>query len=258
MSDHHRMSGERRQIVAFGGGGFSMDAGNPLLDDYVLGLARERSRGERPRVCFLPTASGDADHYIVRFYRAFGGDRCAPSHVSLFRRDGGAADPAEHLRGQDLIYVGGGSVVSLLGTLRAHGLDGSLRDAWRAGVVMCGVSAGSLCWFEEGVTAFHHGAARRVRGLGFLPCSNSVHHDAERGRDGAYRGFLLDGMPAGYAVEDGAALHFAGERLARVIASRPDARAFRMRACGGRVVRSPIGARYLGQTPAEGRLAAVA
>jgi dipeptidase E len=242
-ADDWPMSGVRRQIVAFGGGGFSMEAGNPLLDDYVLELARERR--ERPRVCFLPTASGDADHYIVRFYRAFTSDRCEPSHVSLFRRDGGTADPAAHLHEQDLVYVGGGNVISLLGVLRAHGLDGALHEAWKAGVVMAGLSAGSLCWFDEGVTAYH-GAPKRIAGMGFLPCSNSVHYDGERGRDRAYRRFLLDGMPPGYAVEDGAALHFVGERLARVVASRPAARAYRMRACGDRVVRSPLASRFLG------------
>src|SRR4029079_16593992 len=119
---------DERQIVAFGGGGFSMEAGNPLLDDYVLGLAR--ARRARPRVCFLPPASGDADHYVVRFYRAFGGGDCEPSHVSLFRRDRGAADLREHLLSQDLIYVGGGSVISLLGTWRAHGIDAILAEAW--------------------------------------------------------------------------------------------------------------------------------
>jgi dipeptidase E len=246
----------RRQIVAFGGGGFSMEAGNPLLDDYVLELATARSQATarvRPRVCFLPTASGDADHYVVRFYRAFDAARCEPSHVTLFRRDGASTDPAEHLQRQDLIYVGGGSVVSLLGTLRAHGLDDALRAAWRAGVVLCGLSAGSLCWFAEGVSAFH-GDARRITGLGMLPCSNAVHYDD--GRDADYRSFLADGMPAGYAVEDGAALHFCGERLKRAVASREGARAYRMRlADGGRVVRSALSARYLGDPE---RLAAVA
>src|SRR3954469_18273488 len=88
-----------QQIVAFGGGGFSTDKGNRLLDDYVLGLARRR----RPRVCFLPTASGDADHYIVRFYRTFGADRCEASHISLFRRDTGGPCLAKHLEQQDLV-----------------------------------------------------------------------------------------------------------------------------------------------------------
>jgi dipeptidase E len=234
------MLGTGGQIVAMGGGGFSMEPGNALLDDYVLGLIDR----ERPRVCFLPSASGDADHYIVRFYRTFG-ERCEVSHVSLFRRSGGPVDPRAHLLSQDLIYVGGGSLLSLLGVWRAHGLDDVLRECWEAGVVLCGVSAGSLCWFEEAVTAFH-GEPRRVPGLGFLPWSNTVHHDDERSRDKAYRGFLLDGLPGGYAAEDGAALHFRGERLMRVVSSRPAARAYRMRCVRGRVVKKALKTTYLG------------
>ena len=234
--------GDARQIVAFGGGGFSMEQGNPLLDDYVLGLAD----GERPRVCFLPTASGDADHYIVRFYRAFGAARCEPSHVSLFRRDGGATDIHDHILSSDIVYVGGGSVVSLLGAWRAHGLDTTLRLAWEQGTVMCGVSAGSLCWFASALSAFH-GAPQLVEGLGLLPFSNCVHFDCERDREGAFRRHLLDGMCAGYAAEDGAALHFTGTRLDSVVTSRPKARAYRMRRTeSGRIERRALPARYLG------------
>src|SRR5690349_15554659 len=115
-----------RQILALGGGGLSMEAGNALVHGHGLALPGV----ERPKVCFLPTASGDADHYIVRFYRAFPAGRCRPSHVSLFRRDGGVGDLLAHLQAQDLIYVGGGSLISLLGTWRAHGIDGMLRTAW--------------------------------------------------------------------------------------------------------------------------------
>jgi peptidase E len=234
--------GDARQIVAFGGGGFSMERDNTLLDDYVLGLVAR----ERPRVCFLPTASGDADHYIVRFYRAFDSSRCEPSHVSLFRRDSGAADIHEHILASDIVYVGGGSVVSLLGTWRAHGLDTTLRRAWEQGTTMCGVSAGSLCWFRSAVSAFH-GPPRLVKGLGLLPYSNCVHFDCERDRDGAFRQHLLEGMCAGYAAEDGAALHFSGERLLSVVTSRPKARAFRMRRTEpGRIERRALPARYLG------------
>jgi dipeptidase E len=237
--------GERRQVVAFGGGGFSMERDNTLLDDYVLGL----SERPRPRVCFLPTASGDADHYIVRFYRAFDAARCEPSHISLFRRDGGAADIHEHVLASDIIYVGGGSVVSLLGTWRAHGLDATLRRAWQRGTVMCGVSAGSLCWFRSALSAFH-GSPQLVAGLGLLPYSNCVHFDCERGREGSFRRHLLNGMCSGYASEDGAALHFLGERLSAVVTSRPDARAFRMRRTeAGRVDRRTLPARYLGTPP---------
>jgi peptidase E len=229
------------QIVAFGGGGFSMEAGNPLLDDFVLGLAGR----SRPRVCFLPTASGDADHYVVRFYRHFA-CRSDASHVSLFRRDrvGGAVegDLAGHLLRQDVIYVGGGNVVSLLGTWRAHGLDEVLAEAWRRGVVLCGPSAGSLCWFAEALTAFH-GKPTRVQGLGLLPYSNCVHYDAEPERRAEYHRFVGDGMCAGYAADDGAALHFRGTELAGVVASRPHARAFRVEP--GAEVELP--ARYLGE-----------
>ena len=188
------------QIVALGGGGFSMEQGNPLLDDYVLSLTGAKRR----RVCFLPTASGDADHYVVRFYRRFSPD-CEASHVSLFRRDQGTGgvedDLATHLLAQDLIYVGGGNVVSMLGAWRAHGLDAVLRQAWRKGVVLCGPSAGSLCWFAESLSAFH-GAPRRVRGLGLLPYSNCVHYDAEPARRAEYHRFVGDGMRPGYAAEE--------------------------------------------------------
>ncbi len=231
----------RQQIVAFGGGGFSMEPNNPLLDDYVLSLVGS----DRPKVCFIPTASGDADHYVVRFYRTFCESDCESSHVSLFRRNHGVRDIEEHLLSRDVIYVGGGSVLSLLGAWQAHGLDKIIRKAWEAGAILCGGSAGSLCWFASGVTAFH-GAPQRYEGLGLLPWSNCVHYDAEPERDGAYRSMLLDGMPQGYAAEDGTALHFTGARLSRVVSSRPAARAYRMRAVGGKVERRMLMPDYLG------------
>ncbi len=236
-----------RQIVAFGGGGFSMEAGNALLDDYVLALAR--GRRERPRVCFLPTASGDADHYIVRFYRAFSGAVCEPSHISLFRRDPGALDLRAHLLSQDLIYVGGGSVISLLGTWRAHGVGAILAEAWRAGVILCGLSAGSLCWYSQGVTSFH-GGARAVRGLGLLPWSNCVHYGTGQGRREAYHAMLTRGMCPGYAAEDGTALHFQGPRLVAAVSSRPDARAWCVGDRGDRVIETALPTRYLGEPSA--------
>jgi dipeptidase E len=229
------------QILAMGGGGFSMEAGNALLDDHALALTGVPC----PRVCFLPTASGDADHYIVRFYRAFPAGRCQPSHISLFRRDGGASDVATHLREQDLIYVGGGSVVSLLGAWGAHGIDLMLRAAWEAGVVLTGLSAGSLCWFSHGVTAFH-GEPRTVHGLGLLPWSNAVHYHDKPERRAAYLSAVADGMPAGYGTGDGAALHFVGTELARVVASRPQARAFHVAPRGGEVTETELETHFLG------------
>jgi len=230
------------QIVAFGGGGFSMEAGNGLLDDYVLALTGKA----RPRVCFLPTASGDADHYLVRFYQHFGS--CAEaSHLSLFRRERGCRlEPRAHLLEQDLIYVGGGSVVSMLGVWNAHGIDAILREAWAAGVVLCGLSAGSLCWFSEGMSAFH-GEPAAIAGLGLLPWSNAVHYGGEASRRADYHAALAAGMCTGYAASDGAALHFEGTELAHVVGSRPDARAFRVEAAGDGAVETELAVRFLGE-----------
>jgi dipeptidase E len=233
------------QVVAFGGGGFSMESCNAMLDDYVLAATGV----ERPKVCFLPTASGDADHYIVRFYRHFPATRCEPSHVSLFRRDCGAPDPATHLLEQDLIYVGGGCVRSMLGAWRAHGLDDVLREAWQAGIVLAGLSAGSMCWFEWGLTT-SVGTPTLTRGLGFLPGSNSVHYDGEPERRPVFLEAVRSGtIPGGWGADDGAALLFKGARVCEVVSSRPHARAYHVARTADGVLEDPIEPRQLPRPP---------
>jgi dipeptidase E len=224
-----------------------MEKDSSTLDDYALSLT---AKG-RPRICFLPTASGDADHYVVRFYRRFSAD-CEASHISLFRRDQGGQgvedDLASHLLAQDLIYVGGGNVVSMLGVWRAHGLDEILREAWRRGIVLCGPSAGSLCWFEEALSAFH-GPPRRVRGLGLLPYSNCVHYNVEPARRAEYHSLVGEGMSPGFAVDDGVALHFKRTRLARVVSSRADGSAYHVEQVGKRVIEAALEVSHLGAAP---------
>ena len=220
-----------------------MEWGNPLLDDHVLSL----SGVPRPKVCFLPTASGDADHYVVRFYRAFAAPRCEPSHISLFRRETGVGDPRAHLLAQDVIYVGGGSLVSLMGTWRSHGIDTALHEAWRAGVLLCGGSAGSLCWFSQAVSSFHEGPARRLEGLGFLPWSNAVHYCDEPGRRSAFMSAV--------AERDGPRLRRRGRRRpalrgyrsgrGRLLAAR-GAGALRVQRRAGGAVERELPVRYLG------------
>jgi dipeptidase E len=231
-----------------------MEWGNTLLDDFVLGL----TGAERPKVCFLPTASGDADHYVVRFYRAFSSERCEPSHISLFRRETGVGDPRAHLLAQDLIYVGGGSLVSLLGTWRAHGLDDVLREAWEAGVILCGGSAGALCWFDHALSGFHEGPERQIEGLGLLPWSCAVHYNEEQGRRDAYLDAIGGGLGAGFGAGDSAALHFVGTDLAEVVSSRPNASAaFVSRGPDGTALEQELTVRYLG-VPVVDELAALA
>ncbi len=139
-----------------GGGGFSMEPENPLLDDFVLGLTGK----PRPKVCFVPTASGDAEGYRQRFQAAFPAERAEAASLLLFwERE---PDLRSFVLSQDVIYVGGGNTVSLLAVWRAHGLDVVLREAWEAGVILCGVSAEALCWFEGGTTDSCREAAARI------------------------------------------------------------------------------------------------
>ena len=231
-----------RQIVAMGGGGFSMEPDNPALDRYVL---RQAVRAE-PRVCFLPTASGDAQSYIDRFYAAFSSLPCTPTHLSLFD-PATTADPRSLLVAQDVVYVGGGNTRSMLALWREWGVDAALREAWQQGVVLAGISAGSICWFEQGVTDSIPGQLTPLRCLGFLPGSNNVHYDGEPERRPAYHRHVAAGLiDDGYAADDGVALHFVDRRLVRIVSSRPGARAYRVERRDDGVLETPLEPEYLG------------
>jgi dipeptidase E len=215
-----------------GGGGFSAGTGDPALDRLVLRLTGV----PRPRICLLPTAGGDSEHQIRRFHETYGAELCEPSDVSLFRLGRNPVPLREHLLAQDAIYVGGGSMVNLLAIWRAQGVDEILRDAWRAGVVLAGLSAGSMCWFQWGITT-SSGHPAPARALGFLPGSNSVHHDSERARRPVYLDAVRTGaVPPGWAADDGAGLLFVGTRLAEVVTARPGATAYLVTARGERAV----------------------
>ena len=221
-----------RQILALGGGGFTEEPDNPALDEYVLAS----SGRDRPRVCFMATAGGDNPSYTVKFYNAFSGGHCDPSHLALFNRT--VDDARSLLLAQDVIYVGGGNTVNLLAVWRAQAIDEILREAWERGVVLAGLCAGSMCWFEGGVTAsFGRRLTPLEDGLGFLPGSNCPHYGARRD---AYTEALHAGLSPGIAADDGVALHFVDQRLAAVVASRPGPRAYRVGAAGGRVVEAPL------------------
>ena len=234
-------------IVALGGGGFSMEPENTLLDDFVLSLARRQSA----RICFIPTASADSANYIVKFYRAFTG-RAIPVDLTLFdapslpRVPARTSDLAAFIAEQDVFYVGGGSTANMLAIWRAHGVDELLREAWRKGAVMSGISAGMLCWFEAGLTDSFGGIEPLHDGLGLIPGSACPHFDGEAERRPRFHELVRSGFPGGYAADDGAALHFTGTTLTEVVSSRPDAAGYRIGLEGGKVVEQRLPTRFLG------------
>lgn len=213
-----------RQIVALGGGGFSMEPDNLLLDRYVVGLTGK----EKAKVCFLPTASGDAQQYIYRFHRHFKKlTKKQASHLALTPPS--KPDIRAHLLAQDAIYVGGGNTINMLKTWKEFGVDEILREAYESGIVLAGISAGSLCWFEWGQSDAIPGKLTAFRGLGILKGSNSVHYDGEIDRRPAFQREIAAGaIPPGYAADDGVGLHFVDGELFKVVSSRPDARAYRV------------------------------
>jgi dipeptidase E len=235
-----------RIVVAMGGGGFTMEPDNPLLDDQVLDLARAARGRRRPRICFVPTASGDSPAYVAEFYAAFA-RRTDADHLALFNR---TVDDIEGLLiHKDVIYVGGGNTENMLAVWRVHGVDRALRRAWEAGVVMAGLSAGALCWFEGGTTdSFGVGLAPLSGGLGLLPGSHAPHYDADGTRRPHFQRLIAEGvLAAGYAADDGAALIFHGTQLAEVVASRPTAHGYRVqRGPAGDAVETELPTRYLG------------
>ena len=227
-----------KQIVVMGGGSFSVEPEESLLDAYVLGLSAK----PRPKICFVPTASGDSAMYITKFYEAFG-DRAEACHVGLFGRP--RTDMASVLTSQDIIYVGGGNTANMLAVWRVHGVDRMMREAWERGVILTGVSAGMICWFECGVTDSFGPLAALRDGLGFLPGSACPHYDGEKDRRPTYQGLVRGGFPAGYAADDGAALHFVDTDLAACVASRPMARGYRLCAESDTIAETPLSVRLL-------------
>jgi dipeptidase E len=232
----------QRRIFAMGGGGFTMEPGNPLLDDFVLSL----TDAQQPRVLFLPTASGDTTAQINAFQARFADRFCVHEHLALFRLHDNRRPLAQIVLEQDIVYVGGGSMRNLLAIWRAHGLDELLVRAWRTGTVLAGLSAGAMCWFQGGVTR-SSGAPEPLAGLGLLDGSLTVHADGEPERLPVWLAAVRAGtLPGGWALDDGVGLLFDGTQMTRVVSSRPGAGAQRVDQVAGELVRHRIEPELLG------------
>jgi peptidase E len=199
------------------------------------------------KLCFVPTAVGDQPEVLSAVYSAFAGSGFQVSHLALFPMPN-LADIRAHLLAQDVIWVLGGSVVNLLAVWRAHRLETILHECWQAGVVLGGVSAGSLCWHIGGTTdSFGPNLRPVTNGLAWLPYSNGVHYDAEEQRRPLMHALVADGtIPDGYATDDGTALIYRGTKLAEAVSERPAARAWSVcRKADGTVLETEVPTRLL-------------
>ena len=231
-----------QQIVAIGGGGFYRDAENLALERYII---QQTGLGE-PRVAFVPTASGEPDHYVASFYAAFLKLGCRPSVLTFFKR---TPELRAFLLNQDVIYVGGGNTKTMLAVWRDWGVAEILREAWESGVMLTGVSAGAICWFEQGLTDSFSDALRPLDCLGFLPGSCCPHYDGEPQRRPSMHRLLAGGEIAeGVAIEDWTGVHFRGTEIHQVVASKAGARAYSMRVAHGSVQEVPLPVEYLPRT----------
>jgi peptidase E len=228
-------------IIAMGGGGFSDEPDNLALDRYVIAQTEQTY----PKVCFLSQASGEGRDYIINFYKAFNELNCQASHLSLFTPH--TADLETFLLSQNVIYVGGGNTKSMLALWREWNLPAILRRAYEEGVVLAGISAGSICWFEQGLTDSIPGKLGPLPCLGMLAGSCTPHYDGEAQRRPSYHSLVATGgiMP-GYAFDDGAAGHFVDGKLAQVVSSRPSAKGYYVESNDSQAVETILDTRYLG------------
>jgi len=231
-----------KHILAIGGAALPENLDNLLLIEYFLALTKKK----KPRVCFIGAAHGDADAGRLRFYAGFSQFNCTSRHLPLFART--PRDLESFVMDHDAIYVGGGNTRSMLAVWRDWGLDVYLRQAWQRGVVLGGASAGSICWFEQGVTDSIAGPLTALDCLGFLNGSNCPHYDSEAQRRPTYRKLVGSGkILEGVAADDGAALHYVDGKLKGAVASRPRAKAYRLTRSGQRAVERSLPTRYLGK-----------
>ncbi len=192
----------KKHIVAIGGGGFGRNNSSSLIEKYILKLSGK----DLPKICFLPTATGDNDSYIVRFYSIFTMLNCIPSHIEFFKR---TTDIKQHLMNQDVVFVGGGNTKSMLAIWNDWGMNEILKEAYNEGVVMSGVSAGAICWFTNGITDSWDNQLRILPCLDFIRGTCCPHYDEEPSRIPYVKKILYEEKVNNViSIEGGSAIHF--------------------------------------------------
>ncbi len=196
----------KKQIIAIGGGGFGRTPGEGLIEKYIL----DQSEKDVPNICFIPTATGDNEAYKVNYYSTFSKLDCSPSHLDFFKR---TPDLKELILKQDVIFVGGGNTKSMLAVWKDWGLDLLLKEAYEKGVIMSGVSAGAICWFDQGITDSWAEDLKVMDCLGFIEGACCPHYDEEPQRKPSLNKFITEKvLKSCYAVDGGCALHVEDEK----------------------------------------------
>jgi aminopeptidase N len=222
-----------RQVIAIGGGGFGRTQESKLIEQYIL----DQTSQVKPNICFIPTATGDLDPYIVNYYSVFSKLNCHPSHISFFKR---TIDLEEHIAKQDIIFVGGGNTKSMLAVWKEWGLDTILKKAYDNGIIMSGVSAGAICWFECGLTDSWASELKLMECMNFIPGNCAPHYDEEVERRPATKKLLvskeIDFM---YGIEGGAALHFINEKPKLTVRFNENKQAYNVKINDNQLVETP-------------------
>jgi dipeptidase E len=224
------------RVLAIGGGGFLMEDGPSPIDYYLLSLAQRA----KPRVCFIPTPSGDLPEHLDKFYLAYSTALCDPSHLSFFRKPSERSVPLdgfkEQVLSQDIIFVGGGNTKSALAVWREWGLDIVLRKALEAGVILSGMSAGAMCWFQQGLTdSFWGPEYQPLTCLGFLSGGCGVHYSTDPKRRRALHAAIeASAIKPSIAIDDYAAALYCDGQVDRILSWRNGATAYQVSLQAGR------------------------
>ena len=209
-----------RQIIAIGGGGFGRNPGQGIIEKYIIDQASKSN----PHICFIPTATGDDSTYKESYYSTFTKLKCIPTHLDFFKR---TPDLTRLIEKQDIIFVGGGNTKSMLAVWRDWGLDVILKNAYEAGVIMCGVSAGAICWFQRGVTDSWSDDLKVMDCLGFIEGACCPHYDEEPERKPFVKRSLEErNLDSCFSIDGGCALHFIDESPVKSVVFEKDKNAF--------------------------------
>ena len=231
-----------RQVIAIGGGGFGRTQASNLIEQYILDQA---SNKRSPSICFIPTATGDLDPYVVNFYSVFSRLDCKPSHISFFKR---TIDLEEHIAKQDIIFVGGGNTKSMLAVWKEWKLDKILKTAYERGAVMSGVSAGAICWFDQGLTDSWADELKIMPCMNFISGNCAPHYDEEPERRPATKKLLEENIITSmYGIEGGAALHFIDEAPTYTVRFAKNKNAYNVTLQDSAVFENPFEVRELAQ-----------